>query len=214
MPDAVVMRPAAPDDALCIGMLATQVFLDTYATDGLHIDLAREALAVYSPRAFETRLADPTTHIVLAEVRQHLVGFAELRLAQPCPVPAAGVATATGMAGVTGVTGVMGVRGVTGVTGVTGAGAAEIVRLYVQRRFQRTGLGRRLADRAEGVALAHGADTVWLTAWSGNVAALAFYPAIGYADVGATTHVIEGQAYDNRVFAKRLGRAGSRATVQ
>ena len=34
--------------------------------------------------------------------------------------------------------------------------------------------------------------------------ALAFYPKMGYADVGATTYSFGGNTYGNRVFAKRL----------
>ena len=47
--DVLRGRVAQPTDAVCIAALATQVFLDTYATDGLRPDLAREAFAVYSP---------------------------------------------------------------------------------------------------------------------------------------------------------------------
>ncbi len=36
------LRTGVPDDALCIGVLATQVFLDTYATSGIRPDLAYE----------------------------------------------------------------------------------------------------------------------------------------------------------------------------
>jgi ribosomal protein S18 acetylase RimI-like enzyme len=44
---------------------------------------------------------------------------------------------------------------------------------------------------------------VWLTAWVGNAAALRFYRAVGYDDVGTTHYVIEGKAYENRVFVKQ-----------
>ena len=44
-PDAIIFRPATPADALCLGVLSTQVFLDTYATQGVSPSLAREALA-------------------------------------------------------------------------------------------------------------------------------------------------------------------------
>lgn len=45
-------RSATPDDAVTISALAVQVFLDTYATDGVRPDLAHEALAVCSVEAF------------------------------------------------------------------------------------------------------------------------------------------------------------------
>ena len=40
----VALRMAGPADALCIGVLATQVFLDTSAMDGIRPSLAREVL--------------------------------------------------------------------------------------------------------------------------------------------------------------------------
>jgi hypothetical protein len=49
MTSAISYHRANPEDAVCIGMLATQVFLDTYAPQGMRPDLAREALACYSP---------------------------------------------------------------------------------------------------------------------------------------------------------------------
>ena len=48
------LRIATIDDSLCIGVLATQVFLDTYATQGIRPALAREALALYA-------IAQPST---------------------------------------------------------------------------------------------------------------------------------------------------------
>jgi len=83
----IEFRVASPVDALCIGVLATQVFLDTYATDGLRPDLAREALANYSPTVFETRIRDASNHFVLAERNGHLVAFSECSLSSDPPIP-------------------------------------------------------------------------------------------------------------------------------
>jgi diamine N-acetyltransferase len=81
----VTYRAGGPADALCLGVLAMQVFLDTYATGGIRPDLAREALAGYSPEAFAPRLADRDMSFVLAETAGHLIGFAELHFASVCP---------------------------------------------------------------------------------------------------------------------------------
>jgi GNAT superfamily N-acetyltransferase len=170
MSAAVQYRPGLPDDALCIAVLATQVFLDTYAAEGVRPDLAREAIAVYSHQAFAARLSDPTTRFVLAEMKGRLVAFAELAVGKPCPAPS--------------------------------AAQVEVVRLYVQRNFHRQGIGRALSEHAERIAAEQGFHSIWLAAWSGNSPALAFYPALGYKDVGATAYIIEGQAYENRVFVK------------
>lgn len=87
MTNAITYRRATSEDALCIGVLAAQVFLDTYAPHGIRPDLAREALACYSPEVMAQHLDDPNTHFILAESNGHLVAFLELALNRQCPVP-------------------------------------------------------------------------------------------------------------------------------
>ena len=74
----LVYREAVASDALCLGVLAMQVFLDTYATQGIRPAIAREALDRGSLDAFAALLADPATTIVVAESAGHLVGFAHV----------------------------------------------------------------------------------------------------------------------------------------
>ena len=81
---------------------------------------------------------------------------------------------------------------------------AELARLYVQRPFQRAGLGRSLLRESEQLAQGLGASKLWLTAWVGNARALAFYASQGYRELGATPYVFEGEAFENRLFAKDL----------
>lgn len=79
-------RPAVAEDSLCLSVLAMQVFLDTYATDGIRPALAREALSTYSSASFDAAMADATTRIVVAEHRAHLVGFAQVTLERGAPL--------------------------------------------------------------------------------------------------------------------------------
>ncbi|NRF65738.1 GNAT family N-acetyltransferase [Aquincola sp. S2] len=172
--DNLTLRPATHADALCIGVLATQVFLDTYATEGIRPALAREVLQTMSPQAFAPLLLDPSIGFILAELNAHLVGFAQLQLpALRDDVPS--------------------------------RRAAELQRLYVQARFASVGVGTRLLRAAEAEAAALGADTLWLTAWSGNQRARAFYARRGYADIGATSHHFEQESFENRLFVRALG---------
>ena len=169
MAGAVRFREAGPADALCMGVLAMQVYLDTYATEGIRPDLARDVLAGYSPDAYAQRLAQTGRLGVLAEHAGHLIGFAELLLHSPCVVDAVHC-------------------------------TAELDRLYLQRPFQRQGIGAALLRQAEQMAAGLGQPGLWLTAWVGNASALAFYPRQGYRAVGTALHWIEGRAYDNVVF--------------
>ena len=169
----ITFRPARPTDALCLGVLSTQVFLDTYCRQGIRPELAREALAKHSVATYEALLAEPAVSILVAECAGHLVAFSVV------------------------------------VSGgeheqLDAAAPAKLDRLYVQEPFTGRGVGRDLLRHAEKAAAARGADTLWLTAWVGNARALQFYPRCGYDDVGETTYTFEGEAYANRLFAKRV----------
>lgn len=76
----VTLRRATADDALCLAVLGTQVFLDTYATAGIRPALAREVTAAFGADAMARQLADPAAYCLLAEHDGHLVGFAQLAL--------------------------------------------------------------------------------------------------------------------------------------
>jgi diamine N-acetyltransferase len=73
-------RFAFASDAVTISALAIQVFLDTYATEGIRADLALEAHSQYSVDAFAQRLDEPQRRLILAEKGDALLGFAEVLL--------------------------------------------------------------------------------------------------------------------------------------
>jgi ribosomal protein S18 acetylase RimI-like enzyme len=174
--DKVYYRTATEPDALCLSVLATHVFLDTYATEGIRPAVAREVRELLSEEAFAARLADPRHSIVVAEVAAHQVGFAHL------------------------------VHGQTHELLPPGKRAAEVSRLYVQRPFLRKGIGKELLVRTEALAAARGSELLWLTAWAENASALRFYTAQGYRDVGGSVYLFEGDRYETRVFVKELHR--------
>ena len=78
--DEIRLRPALPSDALCLAVLGGQLFLDTYATEGIRADLAREVLAQFSIAALEDLLANDAKRWVVAERLGHLIGFAQCTL--------------------------------------------------------------------------------------------------------------------------------------
>lgn len=75
-----LIRDAIPQDALCIGVLGMQVFLDTYATEGIRSAIAKEALHAFAPESIAQLIAEPGTALIVAEVNNHLVGFAQIQL--------------------------------------------------------------------------------------------------------------------------------------
>ena len=71
----ITFRPARPEDALCLGVLSTQVFLHTYTRHGIRPALAREVLANHSVACYERLLADPGKAIFVGECDGHLVAL-------------------------------------------------------------------------------------------------------------------------------------------
>lgn len=72
------LRLAIPADARSLGVLGTQVFLDTYAPQGIRPLIADEVIEHFSTDAIERLLAQPATTFVVAESAGHLIGFAQL----------------------------------------------------------------------------------------------------------------------------------------
>ena len=65
---------------MCLSVLATQVFLDTYATKGIRRAIAREVVNSYSEESFAKAIADSVSSITVAEIEGHMVGFAQVTL--------------------------------------------------------------------------------------------------------------------------------------
>jgi GNAT superfamily N-acetyltransferase len=86
----IAYRNARAADATMVSALAMQVFLDTYAAEGVRPDLAREALSQYCVAAFEERIAESDRRFILALRGDGLIAFAETVVAMRAS-PIAGV---------------------------------------------------------------------------------------------------------------------------
>lgn len=73
-------RPATGGDALCISVLAAQVFVDTYATYGIREAIARHVTEELSVSAMAASIANSNHRYIVAEVANYLVGFVQLKL--------------------------------------------------------------------------------------------------------------------------------------
>lgn len=88
-PDAaLVVRRAGPADAARLAVLATQVWLHTYATEGIGDDIARHVLSELGVDRYAALLGDPCASVLVAERGQGLVGMAVARAEVPCPAGA------------------------------------------------------------------------------------------------------------------------------
>ncbi|WP_395316181.1 GNAT family N-acetyltransferase [Variovorax sp. UC74_104] len=74
------IRPAIAADAPALAALSIQVWLGTYATEGVNELIARYVLDEFTPAAFAGWMADADTALLIAETGGHLAGYARLRL--------------------------------------------------------------------------------------------------------------------------------------
>jgi GNAT superfamily N-acetyltransferase len=72
------IRLAEAADLPCLQLLATQVFVDTYAVDGIGASLAREVQQRLSLPAFGAELSTPGSHVRVADRDGRLLAFAHV----------------------------------------------------------------------------------------------------------------------------------------
>ncbi|WP_194945130.1 GNAT family N-acetyltransferase [Limnohabitans sp. DM1] len=87
-----VIRSARHDDAARIAVLATQVWLHTYATEGISAGIADYTRSELTPDKYLAIQNDALAHIWVAERSAHLIGFAVLNMGVPCPTRASTLA--------------------------------------------------------------------------------------------------------------------------
>jgi ribosomal protein S18 acetylase RimI-like enzyme len=85
MRPTIEIRGGQPNDANLLAVLATQVWLHTYATDGITSEIAQYVLSQLTPERYFALLQDPASHVFVAQHEEHLVGFAVIKLGAQCP---------------------------------------------------------------------------------------------------------------------------------
>jgi len=78
-----LLRPAQAGDATRLAALALQVWLSTYAWEGVSEDIAAYVLARFTPAAFAELLADAQRLLLVGEGPGGLLGYAQLRRGAP-----------------------------------------------------------------------------------------------------------------------------------
>jgi diamine N-acetyltransferase len=85
MPSQYIIRQAITSDAECLAVLATQVWLQTYAIDGISPVIARYVLNELSVSKFAAILMQTNSNALIAEINSHTVGYALVNTNVPCP---------------------------------------------------------------------------------------------------------------------------------
>lgn len=82
----MLVRPGQLEDAERLAALAIQVWLHTYATEGISSTIAAYVLSEFTTEKFEARLADESSAVFVAEINENLVGYAISTSDTACPM--------------------------------------------------------------------------------------------------------------------------------
>ena len=85
MRPSLYIRSGRSEDADRLAVLATQVWLHTYATGGVTADIAEYVLRELTPERYLAVLGDPTCQVLVAASGESLVGLAVVKFGVPCP---------------------------------------------------------------------------------------------------------------------------------
>jgi len=80
----------------------------------------------------------------------------------------------------------------------------ELNKLYILERFCGMGIGARLLQEAEQVAISKGSNVMWLWVLASNDRAVSFYERQQYEWIGNAAFQMEVNSYDNKVMVKRF----------
>ncbi len=82
-----LIRAGTADDAQRLSALAMQVWLHTYATQGVSSTIAGYVQSEFSTERFQSLLFEQSSRVLVAELNNHLIGYAVVKFDSPCPEP-------------------------------------------------------------------------------------------------------------------------------
>lgn len=85
-----------------------------------------------------------------------------------------------------------------------GARSIEVLRFYVDSSHHGTGIAYDVMNRLIDRGSALGADVLWLSVWSENPRAIAFYKKCGFEHIANKPFVLGAEAQDDLVMCRKL----------
>ncbi len=162
-------------DAIALTHLAARTFEDAFASDNPAVAVATYMAQAFGPEQQAKELADPDIITILTELDEELIGYAQLRTAEPPPPCVASPAP------------------------------IELWRFYLDRRWHGRGIAQGLFAQVLDSARTAGGETLWLGVWEHNRRAQAFYGKCGFEDVGDHEFLLGNTRQRDRIMSLSLG---------
>lgn len=85
-----------------------------------------------------------------------------------------------------------------------GKEAFEIERIYINKEFQKKGLGKFLLNKGIELAKDQGKKNVWLGVWENNLGAIQFYQKMGFVKTGAHSFYMGDEQQTDFIMMKTI----------
>ncbi|MCV2885934.1 GNAT family N-acetyltransferase [Aestuariibacter sp. AA17] len=166
-----MIRYATRDDCTALAALSVQVWLETYAQDGIKPAYAEYALTTFTPAYFQEKLDCSQYQLIIAEASGYIRGFALVDLLSHYEkIDMQEDASQIGS-------------------------HVEIVHLYIHQPFRQHGFGRQLL-RFVKENISH---RFWLYTWVNN-ASNTYYTHLGFRHAGNLRFQFDQVDIDNHIY--------------
>ena len=172
---AFSIRRCTVDDAEAMAALAARLFAEAYGPTHPEPELSRYLARSFPVEGIREAIADDDVTMLVAEDSAgSAIAYAYLR-ASPNPPD-----------------------------GVTGKRVFEIVRFYVDGKWQGRRVGAALMEECFHDARQRGADVIWLQVWKEAPWAVGFYQRMGFSVVGSALFYFGEQIGNDHVMARGI----------
>jgi diamine N-acetyltransferase len=158
--NTIIIRLAEPEDAATIAYFSRKTFFESFAEKNSKRDMEKFLKLQFSVNNLMGEVGRNHNTILLAYRYHTLVGYALMR---ECKNPPEINQAVKGM---------------------------ELVRMYVDKRFQRTGVGNALMKECISRARLMDKEILWLGVWHENHPAIDFYSSWGFSKCGSKIFIL------------------------
>lgn len=169
------LRVCTPEDADALSLLGGATFLQSYADVLEGHDIVAHCRKHHAPEVYAKYLSDPSSRCYVAETEPTKSPIGYITLCRP-DLPLDDI----------------------------GPSDWELKRFYLLHRFQGQGIGRALMDQAVETTRETGRERLLLGVYGQNHAALRFYTAAGFRQLGERFFTVGSQTHHDFVLGREV----------
>jgi len=170
----VTIELAKTNESNAISLLARETFILACADDSDKDELENHIATSLSSKTFNQLINEKNAAVIVAKDGGVLVGYMVLLYSEVSPDV------------------------------LSEYSSLQLQKLYVAKKYHGTGLAENLINRMKMIASDGGYTHAWLTVFSGNPRAIAFYRKVGFRIVGSTDFHVGNEIQKDHIMAVEI----------